>query len=198
MKHFFVGAGDFGKELFYCSDFYDPIVFSGFVDLKKKKDILSIDVFSKFKKKTHYTVTIGDPKKRYEVFKILKNKKLLINKKIVFRSVNLSKNVSIGDGSILMHNVYLANNVKIGKNCHIHGNSIVGHNSQIDDNVTIGAGVFIGGHSKIGMGTIIHPNSVILKNKIIGKNCSVGSGSVVFQNLSDNISVFGVPAKRII
>jgi len=198
MKHYFIGAGDYGKELFYCSDFYDSILFSGFVYSKKKKNILSIDVFAKLKIKTHYTITIGDPKKRYEVFNILKSKKFLINKKIIFRSVNLSKNVFIGDGSILMHNVYLANNVKIGKNCHIHGNSIVGHNSQVDDNVTIGAGVFIGGHSKIGMGTIIHPNSVIIKNKIIGKNCSVGSGSVVYQNLSDNVSVFGVPAKRII
>ncbi len=198
MKHYFIGAGDYGKEIFYCSDFYDPIIFSGFVDIKKKKDILLIDNFLKFKNKVHYTITIGDSKKRHEVFKHLKNKKFLINKKIIFRSVNLSKNVFIGDGSILMHNVYLANNVKIGKNCHIHGNSIVGHNSQIDDNVTIGAGVFIGGHSKIGMGTIIHPNSVIIKNKVIGKNCSVGSGSVVFQNLPDNMSVFGVPAKRII
>jgi sugar O-acyltransferase (sialic acid O-acetyltransferase NeuD family) len=198
MKHFFVGAGDYGKELFYCSDFYDPIVFSGFVDIKKKKNILLIDDFLKFKKKVHYTITIGDSKKRHEIFNILKKNKFLINKKIIFRSVNLSKNVLIGDGSILMHNVYLANNVLIGKNCHIQGNSIVGHDCHVDNNVTIGAGVFIGGHSRIGSGAVVHPNSVILKNTIIGKNCSVGSGSVVFQNLPDNTSVFGVPAKRLI
>ncbi|MBD1142516.1 serine acetyltransferase [Pelagibacterales bacterium SAG-MED35] len=197
IKHFFIGSGHYGNEIRKWKNFYKNINFSGFVDIKKNKKQKILRNFIKSKILNEYTITIGNPDHRSKVFDTLKKNKFLKNRSVIFKSVNISEGTKVGNGCILMNNVTIANNVKIGKNCHIHGNAVIGHNVEISDNVNIGAGVFIGGFSKIGKNSLIHANSTIMKNIKIGKCVTVGTGSVVIGNLDDNLSVFGVPAKKI-
>lgn len=197
IKHFFIGSGDYGNEIRKWKNFYKNINFSGFVEIKSHKKQQILKNFIKSKTLNDYTITIGNPNHRSEVFESLKKNKFLKNRSIIFNNVDISEETKIGSGCIFMNNVTIANNVKIGKNCHIHGNAIIGHNVEIADNVNIGAGVFIGGFSKIGKNSLINANSTILKNIKIGKYVTVGTGSVVIKNVDDNVSVFGVPAKKI-
>ncbi|MBL4754888.1 MAG: UDP-3-O-(3-hydroxymyristoyl)glucosamine N-acyltransferase [Flavobacteriales bacterium] len=57
----------------------------------------------------------------------------------------LSDSATIGDGSIVMPNVFLGNSVSIGKNCVIHPNVCIYDNCVIGDNVVIHSGAVIGG-----------------------------------------------------
>jgi sugar O-acyltransferase (sialic acid O-acetyltransferase NeuD family) len=189
-KHFFIGDGDFGQEIFLWRNFYNTINFSGFIDINKINNI------NLSREKSDYTITIGDPIIRDEIYRNFK-KKNFYNKSIIFNNAVISKKVLIGAGSIIMSNAVISNNVKIGKNCHIHPNSVIGHNTIIGNSVTIGAGVFIGGKSIIKSKTTINPNSVIIKKIMIGSNCNIGSGSVIISNVNNNSSMFGVPAVKI-
>lgn len=56
----------------------------------------------------------------------------------------ISDDVSIGDGSIIMPNVFIGSHVRIGKNCVIHPNVSLLDHTIIGDHVVIQAGAVIG------------------------------------------------------
>lgn len=93
----------------------------------------------------------------------------------------------------------------IGKNLFIdHGCGIViGETSIIGDNVTIFHGVTLGTtgkeigkrHPTVKDNVMLGANCTILGNVIIGTNAKVGAGAVVVDNVKENTTVVGVPAK---
>lgn len=56
----------------------------------------------------------------------------------------ISDNAVIGDGTVIMPNVFIGNNVTIGTNCIIHPNASILDHSVIGNNVVIQAGSVIG------------------------------------------------------
>lgn len=55
-----------------------------------------------------------------------------------------SASASIGEGTVIMPNVYIGNNVVIGKNCILYPNSTIMDHTVIGDNVIIQSGTVIG------------------------------------------------------
>jgi hypothetical protein len=113
-KHFFIGDGDFGQEIFLWRNFYNTINFSGFIDINKINNI------NLSREKSDYTITIGDPIISDEIYRNFKKKKFY-NKSIIFNNAVISKKVLIGAGSIIMSNAVISNNVKIGKTVWVFG-----------------------------------------------------------------------------
>ena len=85
----------------------------------------------------------------------------------------ISKNSSIGEGTIIMHGAYIGPNVKIGKNCIINNYSHLEHDCQIGDNshistrVVLNGSVIVGNETFIGSGTIVKENIKKKKKSII-------------------------------
>ena len=85
----------------------------------------------------------------------------------------ISKNSSIGEGTIIMHGAYIGPNVKIEKNCIINNYSHLEHDCQIGDNshistrVVLNGSVIVGNETFIGSGTIVKENIKIKKKSII-------------------------------
>ena len=52
-------------------------------------------------------------------------------------------------------------------------------------------------HPKVGEGTLLSAKSIILGNITIGDNVKIGAGSVVLENIPDNSTAVGIPAKII-
>ncbi len=59
-------------------------------------------------------------------------------------SKSISDSAVIGEGTIVMPNVFVGKDVSIGKNCVIHANVTINDYTQIGDNVVIQAGTVIG------------------------------------------------------
>ena len=109
--------------------------------------------------------------------------------------INIGNNVEIGsntsilpgmlddtvidDGTKISSQVYIGSGMKIGKNCNITGQTFFGGMSVLEDNVYVAPGS-------------------IVRNKIrIGKNAFLGMGSVVVNDIPEDTTVIGNPAKRI-
>lgn len=105
---------------------------------------------------------LKDGSKRKKNFKFFK-KKLCIFPTITASSCIISKNTSIGEGTIVMHYAFINYNSSVGRNCIINTRATIEHDCIIEDNVHIA------------------PGAIILGGSIIKKNSFVGSGAVVKQ-----------------
>lgn len=160
----------------------------GLIDLKKNKVLQKYEVvgnlnkLKELKTKTqNIFITIGQinsPKLRIKLFNKV-NKLGFKLVKIVSPLSYLSKNSSIGDGTIIMHGAYVGPNVKIGKNCIINTNATIEHDTIIEDNCHISTSVTINGGVKINSGSFVGSNSVIRQGINLKSNSFIKMGTSV-------------------
>lgn len=96
---------------------------------------------------------------------------------------------------------------KIGKNLFIdHGiGVIIGETAEIGDNCTIYQNVTLGGvglekgkrHPTLKNNVVVGAGAQILGNIVIGNNAKIGANAVVLQDVPDNATAVGIPARII-
>ena len=102
-------------------------------------------------------------------------------------------------------NVDIHPNAKIGKGImadHASG-VVIGETAKIGDYSSLFHGVTLGGvgsekgqrHPQIGKNVMLSANSTIVGNIKIGDNVKIGAGSVVLNDIPENSTAVGVPAK---
>lgn len=116
------------------------------------------------------------------------------NKYIKFRYVILSQRLGFsigfnvfGPGLCLEHygSIMIHQNAKVGENCHVLQGVTIGSNGS-DESATIGNNVFIGSGAQV-LGEIV-----------IADGVCIGANAVVVRDiLEPNITVGGIPAKKI-
>ncbi len=142
-------------------------------------------------------IAIGDNRVRQEIAAWVELKGFKLARAVVHPSCQLARGVTIGDGSVAMAGSVVNSDSVIGKNTIINTGATVDHDCRIGDSVhvapgvTICGGVLVGDLTLIGAGATIHPNVKI------GKNVTVGAGATVLNDVEDNVSVVGTPAKVI-
>ena len=206
-----IGARAFGREIYNIAiqtkEYNNEWVVKGFLD----DDRTVINEFSsnyppvidsvknyKIQENDVFICALGDPKikKQYVQEILLKGGKFIniIHPLAIINPIN----VNLGTGVIICPFTYISNDTTIGNFVTIQTHVALGHDVVVGDYCQINALSFLGGYSKIGSGTTINPSANILPKKSIGTNSSIGINSSVLNNVGDNISVFGNPAKRIL
>lgn len=133
-------------------------------------------------------------RKKMMEFLINKNWKSTI---IQHKTSVLSPNSQVDMGSLIGPNCVVNAFAKIGKSVIINSSAVVEHGCLISDYVHIAPGSVICGDVKIGEGSFIGAKSVIKEGISIGRNVVIGAGSVVLENVDDNETIAGIPAKKI-
>lgn len=109
----------------------------------------------------------------------------------------IGKNVTIGDGTVVVAGSVINANAKIGKHCIINTQSSVSHDVLVGDYSTVAPGSHIGGNSKIGRISTISMGTNVIHNINIGNGSVIGAGSTVICDIPDNVLAYGTPAKVI-
>jgi sugar O-acyltransferase (sialic acid O-acetyltransferase NeuD family) len=109
----------------------------------------------------------------------------------------VSRHASVGEGSVIMHDVIVNAGATVSANCIINNKVLVEHDSTIGDHCHISTGTIINGNCNIQRGCFIGSGSVLLQGVSVGMNCLIGAGSVVTKSISDGQKVAGTPAKGI-
>jgi sugar O-acyltransferase (sialic acid O-acetyltransferase NeuD family) len=176
----------------------------GFLDLKSKKikriiiNKKKLIIFNKLKitKNLYLIIAIGNNFIREKV----KKKIELANnnfKWLTFVSPNslVSKNVKIGEGTIIMRGSIINCNSKIGDHCIVNTGSIVEHDNIFENFSSIAPGAVTNGSVHLGKRSHIGSSSVVMNKIKINNDVVIGIGSVVLKNCISKSIYFGNPAK---
>lgn len=145
----------------------------------------------------HCMVAIGNNRMRAEVSAWLSSIGAVLAPAAIHPSAQISRSAEIGNGSVVMAGCVLNPDVVVGSNVIINTVATIDHDCVIADAAHVAPGatlcgnVVVGECSLIGAGAVVHPNIKI------GNNVIVGAGATVLQDVPDNITVVGTPARRI-
>ena len=106
--------------------------------------------------------------------------------------------VQLGEGTVIGAGCIFTTCINIGRHVLVNIGSTIGHDCSIGDYSCIMPGVNIAGNVKIGECVLVGSGSNIRNQIEIGKSSIVGMGSVIVKNVSENLTVAGVPARPIV
>lgn len=152
-------------------------------------DEINIDDFK-------FCIAIGDNKTRRKLYDSL-SIPLGHYVKIIHPKAIVSSSTEIGYGTVIMAGVVINSNTKIGCHCIINTSSVIEHDNIILDYAHISPNATSAGTVSIGKGTQIGAGATIIQEKSIGNWSIVGAGAVVVDDVPSNVTVVGVPAKKI-
>lgn len=193
-----IGAGGHGKVVIDCVEQEDKYAIEAIVDDNyRNRAIFDFKVAKKnnisgyFEK--HVIIAVGDCRTRRNIASQLRSEFVTT----IHPTAVISKYAKVGNGCQIFANAVINPEAIIGNHVIINTGAIVEHDCIVADfvhlspNSCIGGGVTIGACTHIGIGT-----SVIQGVKI-GKNVIIGAGAVVINDIPDNCTAVGIPAKPI-
>lgn len=201
-KIMLIGMGGHSKVVKDIIELNGEFKVIGYLDDKfKEKEIIenviydSIESFDDYND-TYFNISIGNNKVRQKVF----NKLNLPNWKypsLIHPSVIIGTNVEIGFGTVVMANAVINADTKIGDHCIINTTASVGHDVELYDYVHISPNSTLTGGVRVGIKSQIGASATVIPETSIGENSIVGAGATVVNNIGDNQTVIGTPAKPI-
>jgi len=126
-------------------------------------------------------ITVGQiktPYLRIELFNILKKIGFILPSLVSPRAY-MSKNASIGDGSVVMHDALINAGARIGRNCIINTKALIEHDSIVADNCHVSTGAIINGGVSVGGGSFIGSHAITKQGISIEANSFIKAGSLV-------------------
>ena len=198
MKKGIIGAGGFGREVYWSLSLIERVNTKFFVDDKYWDDtndlILPISKFNPSEYKI--VVAIGDPRDRFDMVERLpKETKYFTH---IHPSVQiLGDDVEINEGSIICAGTIITTNVKIGKHAHLNLQTTIGHDCEIGDYFTTAPGAKISGNCKIYDCVYVGTNASIKEKISIHSLTTIGSNAAVVKNIEEPGLYVGVPSKKI-
>ena len=203
-----IGARGFGREVFnlakqsiaynkeylikgFLDDKYDAL--QGFENYPK---IISPVENYVIQEEDVFICALGDVNFKNSYVQIILNKGgEFIN--LIHPTVILNTNVRLGKGLILLNNVVISNDCVLGNFVSVQPFSVIGHDSKIGDYCHLNAYSFMGGYSVLEPSVTLHTKATILPNIKVKENAIVGAMSLVIRNVPANVTVFGIPAKKL-
>jgi sugar O-acyltransferase (sialic acid O-acetyltransferase NeuD family) len=202
------GATGLGMAAYEIFKSHDLIVF-GFLDDredmhgKEIDDVIVLgstddDGYLKFiGQKCEAFVATDDREERKGIVKMLIERRKVMPINAIHKSAFLPESVSISHGNFIDNGVIIGANSEIGNHNLIHAGVILEYDVKIHDHIQIGAGSIISPKVTIMEEAFIGTGATLVSGIKIGKKARIGAGSVVIENVDDNVTVFGNPAKPI-
>ncbi|MFH4965327.1 acetyltransferase [Gaetbulibacter sp. M235] len=112
-------------------------------------------------------------------------------------SAIIGKNVTIGQGTVIMPGVIVNIDSKIGNFCILNTKASLDHDGDIKKFSSLAPNATVGGNVTIGSFSAICLGANIIQDITIGKHSIIGAGALVNRDVEDYKMVYGIPAKVI-
>ena len=205
-----IGAGGMGRETAWLVDRINCVVptwnILGFVDenpllrgaiINSHKILGGLHCLLSYPD-AHIVCSIANAKVRKSVItKVIQLLPQTSFATLIDPSVVMSERVTIGEGSIVCANSIATIDIAIGKHVIINTACTIGHDAVLEDYVTVYPGVNISGNTQIKSCSELGTGMQIIQGKTIGANSVIGAGAVVIEDIPENCTAVGVPAKPV-
>ena len=142
-------------------------------------------------------VAIGGNKARKRVYEWAQSKEYDLTNAVHPTAV-IADDVSIGEGVAIFANVVINPGSSIGNNVILNTGCTVDHDCSIGHHAHVGPGAHLAGGVEIAEGTFVGVGTSIIPYRKIGRWSIVGAGSVVVEDVPDQVTVTGLPAKKVV
>lgn len=139
-------------------------------------------------------ISIGSCRIRKNVVSEIKVDKYLT---VIHPTAIVSSHAMIGAGTVVMQGSIIQTCAWVGRHCIINTGASVDHDCKLSDFVHVAPHATVAGNVEIGEGTWVGIGSVVKQGLKIGSWCVIGAGAVVVDDVPDNTTVVGIPAKPI-
>ncbi|MGB3375546.1 MAG: NeuD/PglB/VioB family sugar acetyltransferase [Microbacterium sp.] len=113
----------------------------------------------------------------------------------VARSARVGRSSDIGAGSILLDSVVVTADARVGRHVVVMPNSTITHDDVLEDYSTLAAGVALGGGVRIREAAYVGMNASVRQGLTVGAEATIGMGAVVVDDVPDDQTWAGVPAR---
>jgi sugar O-acyltransferase (sialic acid O-acetyltransferase NeuD family) len=202
------GAGGFGLEVAMMIEQINAVedqwVIIGFFDdgVEKGRIVNDYPVLGDWQDLNDWpqemalAVAIGNPKTKRFVIERITNPKVYYPTLIHPSVINGNqKYVDIGQGCIICAGCIITTNITIGNYVILNLACTVGHETTIGDYSSFMPTCNISGEVTIGEATFWGTGAKIINRKKVGNNVTIGAGAVVVDDIPDNATAVGVPAR---
>jgi sugar O-acyltransferase (sialic acid O-acetyltransferase NeuD family) len=114
---------------------------------------------------------------------------------VVHPSARISRQTSVGEGTIASVGVIVAAHTTIGRHVLLNRGALVGHHTTIGDHVSLLPGANVAGNCRIGDGVFVGMGALVLDNVSVGDDAVVAAGAVVTRDVAQGAQVRGIPAR---
>ena len=195
MKKGIIGAGGFGREIYWSLSLMERVNTKFFVDDKywDGNDELVLPISQFNPNEYEVVVAIANSNDRERIVNTLpKNTKYFTH---IHPTAQIhGPDVEIGEGSIICAGTIITTNVKIGKHAHLNLITTVGHDCVIGDYFTTAPGVQISGNENIGNRVYFGTRSCVKQKITICDDVIVGMNAGVVNNITESGVYVGTPA----
>lgn len=160
----------------------------GFEIIGKVEDVLRLNNVS-------IVIGIAFPKIKRAILQKISTNTSLFYPTLIHQRAWISKDVSIGQGSI----IYPGSTINFGSEIEdfvvINANCSLGHHTKVGFYSSFAPGVKTGGHSTIEEAVDVGIGVSTLQNILIGRDSIVGGQTMVIRDVKQRSTVVGVPAR---
>lgn len=139
-------------------------------------------------------VAVGDNETRSKICDDLISRNISLIT-LIHPAAAVSRYAKIGVGSVVVAGAVINAFVTTGRGAIINTNASVDHDCDLGNYVHISPGANLAGGVNVGDKSWIGIGACVKQKIVIGSQVIVGAGGVVVQNIPDNMTVAGVPAR---
>jgi sugar O-acyltransferase (sialic acid O-acetyltransferase NeuD family) len=110
---------------------------------------------------------------------------------------SIGKDVTIGEGTVIMAGAILNASSVVGRGCIVNTGASLDHDSRMGDYASLGPGCATGGNCRIGAYVAIGIGAIVSHGIAIGDHTVIGAGSTVISNIDTLRVAYGTPAREI-
>jgi sugar O-acyltransferase (sialic acid O-acetyltransferase NeuD family) len=139
-----------------------------------------------------YALGIGDNRARQQVYGRLPGERVI---SAVHPTAIIAPDAVLSAGAVVMPGAIINTGVRIGVGAIINSGAIVEHHCHIGDFAHIAPGAILAGKVTVEEGAFLGIGVRVIQCLRVGKWAIAGAGAVVIEDVADETTVVGIPAK---
>lgn len=144
-----------------------------------------------------FVVALGSPRDRKAIVEKMESLGKVSFATLIHPSVQYSKYVQFGEGTIVAAGCIITTHVTIGRHCNLNLGCTIGHDASFGDYCTLAPQAIISGNVTLGAGIEIGTGATLIEKISVGSGSFIGAGSIVTKTLPESGFFAGSPARQI-